>query len=329
MTRPARSVLVTGGNTGLGAAAAHELARRGWAVLLTARSPAAGEAAAGRIRAAAPGAQVWALPLDLAELRSVDTLLAQLWASDVPWPPLHALIANAGVQHVSARERTAQGFEGTFGVNHLGHVQLLRGLLAGPLREPGQIVLVGSGTHDGQARHLLPFPPPYDLKAHELADPTRFPQPAGSEVEDARRRYAASKLANTQTAFHLARDLTAAGRRLRVSAFDPGLMPGSGLAREYAPLQRLLWHRALPLLARLAPGSASTVERSGRHLAALLDMPEAQGGGYYVQGGRGAGPRSGHASALARDEARARALWEDSLALLDGVHASPWFSSPR
>lgn len=336
---PTRSVLITGGNRGLGEQAARELARRGWAVLLTARSAGAGAAAAQRLRAAVPGAGVTALNLDLADLRSVNALLARLGRPAPPWPPLHALIANAGIQHVSARERTAQGFEATFGVNHLGHVQLIRGLLAGPLQEPGRIVLVSSGTHDPRARHLLPFPPPYDLPVRALADPTQFPQPARSELEDARRRYAASKLANTQTAVHLARLMGQQGRRITVDAFDPGLMPGSGLAREYSPLQQWLWRRVLPGLAQLFPGTASTTERSGRHLGALLDEPGAgaeAGGRYYVQGGRRAGPQLGRASALARDPGRAQTLWDDSVALLDsrvslldGHRASAPSSFPR
>ena len=56
---------------------------------------------------------------------------------------------------------------------------------------------------------------------------------------------------------------------MTVNAFDPGLMPGSGLARDYPPLQRLAWRYLLPAL-RVLPGVRST-RTSGRYLAALAN----------------------------------------------------------
>lgn len=315
---PARSVLITGGNTGLGGQAALTLAHRGWTVLMTARTVHSGEVAASRLRLAVPGTQVVPLLLDLGDLRSVDALVQQVQAGGT-WPPLHAIIANAGIQHVSARKRTAQGFEATFGVNHLGHVHLIRGLLD-TLHEPGQVVFVSSGTHDPATQRAMPFPAPYDARAEVLAFPDRFPLPARSDVEAGRRRYAASKLANTQTAFHLARLMQSQGRHITVNAFDPGLMPGSGsrLARGYRAPERLIWNHVLPLLTHVNPAEVSTVQRSGTHLAALLEAPyRDMTGTYFRQGGRSPSPVVGHASATARDAAKAHALWNDSLVLLD------------
>ena len=78
------------------------------------------------------------MALDLASLASVrrfsEELARRLNAAELP--PLHALVCNAGVQ--GARALTADGFEMTFGVNHLGHY-LLVNLLLPSLTAPARI----------------------------------------------------------------------------------------------------------------------------------------------------------------------------------------------
>ena len=90
------------------------------------------------------------------------------------------------------------------------------------------------------------MPDPRYTSAAELAHP-RVEQSA----DDGRRRYTTSKLCNVLFTYELDRDGRAQG--VTVNAFDPGLMPGSGLARDYPPLQRLAWRYLLPAL-RVLPG---------------------------------------------------------------------------
>ncbi len=99
-----------------------------------------------------------------------------------------------------------------------------------------------------------------------------------------------------------------------VNAFDPGLMPGSGLARDYPPLQRLVWRYVLPAL-RVLPGVRST-HTSGRYLAALTNDARFDGvGGEYFDGLR---PIRSSADSYDRD--KALDLWETSERLL--THAT-------
>ena len=119
-----RTFLVTGGNTGIGRATVTELARRGGRVWVASRSAAKGEAAVAGVKAATGNESVFFLPLDLADLDSVRACAAAFLAAG---EPLHVLVNNAGV--AGRRGLTRQGFELTFGVNHLGHFALTNLLL--------------------------------------------------------------------------------------------------------------------------------------------------------------------------------------------------------
>jgi len=124
-----RTFLVTGANTGIGRATAEALARQGGRVYVACRSREKGQAAVAGIKAAAGTDAVWFLPLDLADLDSVRTCASEFLARS---EPLHVLVNNAGIG--GAHGLTRQGFELTFGVNHLGHYALTQ-LLLGRLTE--------------------------------------------------------------------------------------------------------------------------------------------------------------------------------------------------
>jgi hypothetical protein len=99
-----------------------------------------------------------------------------------------------------------------------------------------------------------------------------------------------------------------------VNAFDPGLMPGSGLARDYSALGRFAWRYLFPAM-RVLPNVNST-RASGRHLAALINDDRFDGvSGQYFEGRRAI-----KSSVDSYDRAKARDLWETSEALLS--HAS-------
>jgi NAD(P)-dependent dehydrogenase (short-subunit alcohol dehydrogenase family) len=96
---PARSVIVTGGSRGIGAAVAWQCAAAGWAVAVNyTRDAAAAQAVVARIREA--GGQAVALHADVADDAQVKRLFAQ---ADAQLPPLHGLVNNAGVVDQPAR----------------------------------------------------------------------------------------------------------------------------------------------------------------------------------------------------------------------------------
>jgi len=301
-----KTAIITGASSGLGYECARALlqADRSWHVVLAVREPERGRAAAERLEHEGRCSVVRA---DLSSLESVRQCVAQYRSAGLP--PTRAVVCNAGVQMVSGLSRSADGFELTFAVNHLGHFALVCGLLE-QLARPARIVVVSSDTHDPARRTAMPTP--RYTTAEELAkassDPGEPPQTAG------RRRYSTSKLCNLLFAYELDRRLGEGREGVTVNAFNPGLIPGSGLARDYPPLQRFAWRFVLPLL-RFLP-QVNSARTCGVRLAALVQDPRFERvSGRYFDGLREV--RSSHDS---YDREKASDLWRTSerLAGVDG-----------
>jgi NAD(P)-dependent dehydrogenase (short-subunit alcohol dehydrogenase family) len=288
------TIVVTGASSGLGLELARLLAAARFAVILACRDGARGERARAEVvaRAGAHPDAVRVAALDVSDLGSVRRFAAGVSAID-------GLVCNAGVQILGEVRRNERGVEETFATNHLGHFLLAR-LLLPAMRPQSRIVFVSSNTHDPKRCTGMPAPS-VDLAG--LATGAAFegepPTQAG------RRRYTSSKLCNVLCAYELARRLAALGdpKGVRVYAFDPGLMPGTGLAREYGPAARWAWRTLMPLATALP--NVNAVATSARRLADLATGPSPGDSGTYVSCGRAT--RSSDAS---YDEALATRLWD-------------------
>ena len=312
-TRPV--VLITGGNSGIGYECARHVAREKLGVLIASRDRAASADAVQRIARDTGNDAVSEMALDLGSLASVRAFAAEIAARDVP---LHAVVCNAGLQAGGGAPRlTADGFERTFAVNHLGHFLLVNLLLRRLLgRAPARIVVVASGVHDPAQRTGMPHPDVRDFDTlAATGNPTR-------DAFNGRLAYTNSKLCNVWFTYELDRRLAAAGiagkeRPLSVNAFDPGLVPGSGLARDYPAALRWLWLNVLPAVARVAtrftPG-INPADKAGAALARLVVDPALAriSGKYFPSHARWGEAPSSQAS---YDAARAAELWDASVRL--------------
>jgi NAD(P)-dependent dehydrogenase (short-subunit alcohol dehydrogenase family) len=304
------TVLVTGGNSGLGFECARELARGGWRVLIASRDRNVSAAAVERIVRDTGNDAVAEMGLDLGSTASVRRFAREIETRNVP---LRALVCNAGLQ-LSERRLSEDGFELTFAVNHLGHF-LLTNLLLGRLRAhaPARIVVVASGVHDPKLWTGMPKPAVGDLPTlAETGGPERG-------RFDGRLAYVNSKLCNLWFVYELVRRLEATGLAndggLTVNGFDPGLVPGSGLARDYSPVLRFVWDRVLPGAALVLTHVVPTVNpapKAGRALARLvLDPAFARiSGKYFPSHARW---REAPSSDASYETDRARALWDESV----------------
>jgi len=296
------TAIVTGATQGLGRHAAQAVAERpGWTTVLAVRDTARG---AGVARDLPGPADV--VRLDLASLTSVREAAARIAERHAP---LDALVLNAGIQVTRTGPTTEDGFELTFGVNHLGHF-LLAELLRPALSPGARIAVVASGTHFGTFRKSGPYPGPRWRDPHQLA------RPDGGSGQVA---YATSKLANVLFAREAARRYAP----VAVNAYDPGLMPSTGLARDYPAAVRALYALLEPLLLRALPG-ATRPERSGPELARLVTDPAYDGlTGAYIDIDRLA-----HPSRTAQDPELAQRLWRASEELV-GLSPRPSPEPPR
>jgi NAD(P)-dependent dehydrogenase (short-subunit alcohol dehydrogenase family) len=208
--------IVTGANTGIGKVTAKELARAGARVILACRSEAKTQPVLDEIRREVPSAKVEFIQLDLSDLTSVRQCADALLARN---EPIHGLINNAGL--AGKRGVTKDGFELTWGTNHLGHYLFTR-LLLDRIKQAGRarIVNVSSKSH-------------YAAKAIDwtvMREPTKSPTGL--------REYEVSKLANVLFTKELARRLEGTG--VTTYAVHPGVVATDVWRQVPAPLRFLI-----------------------------------------------------------------------------------------
>lgn len=297
------SVLVTGGTLNLGYYAALAIARKHPEYLVVIASRTDTKSAATTINNTLHQKNVVYMPLDLGSLAKVRTFV-NVWESQ-KYPPIIFLLLNAGLQFPKGLKYTEDGFEATFGINHVGHALLFH-LLFPFLADNARIVVTSSGTHDPAQK--APIPVPVFITTEKVAHPA--PE---EEKLDGRMRYATSKLANVYWTYALNRrlpTLQSQGKHLTVVAFDPGLMPGTGLAREGTAIERFLWNivgpRILWLVKKFFIANTHTPQESGENLAwvAVGDEAKNETGVYYE------GRKKIKTSVDSYDEKKQEDLWE-------------------
>ncbi|HEX4794016.1 MAG TPA: SDR family NAD(P)-dependent oxidoreductase [Humisphaera sp.] len=137
-----RTVLVTGGNRGIGLAVARQLAELGNSVFLGSRDRKAGEDAAKSLGHS--GVDVVAIHLDLAVPATIDAAVNEIHRSS---RSVDALVNNAGVLHEKPLlELTDEQIADSIAAHVTGPIRLARALVPGMIaRGYGRIVNVSSG----------------------------------------------------------------------------------------------------------------------------------------------------------------------------------------
>lgn len=268
-----RTILITGATSGIGKAAATELAKTGARVVITYRDRMKGEKTRDEITRITGNDRIHMLYVDLASLATVRELAENFRRE---FGRLDVLINNAG-GYFGYRKTTAEGFEYTFGVNHLAHF-LLTNLLKDLLQaSKSRIINVSS---QGQIAGRIHFD---DLMLNDNYHGFKA--------------YAQAKLANIMFTYEL--DRRWGGSGITTNAVHPGAV-ATNFGTEARPVFRFLIRMGKPFLKSPRSGARSIVY--------LATSSEAEGitGKYFAYG------RPFRSRAVTYDRTACTRLWEMS-----------------
>lgn len=220
MSDATKTVVLTGGTSGVGYATVEALASGGHRVIAVGRDPGRCRAAESSLRERTETAGVSYVAADLSTTREVRRAASEIRRLVGPRGSLDALVNNAAL--VSTwRMATEEGFEQQFAVNHLAGFLLTHELF--PLLEragQARVVCVSSGSHRG-AR-------------------IRWDDPMFTRGYTTLRAYRQSKLANVLFVAELNRRL-AGTSPVRAYAFDPGLARTDIGLKSSSGIEHLVW----------------------------------------------------------------------------------------
>jgi len=297
-----KSVIITGGNSGLGLETAKCLAGCGAEVLLMCRSEENGKATVETIKKVHADARVEYALLDLSSLQSVrDAANAYISTGK----PLHILINNAGVM-ACPKTYTKDGHEWQFGVNHLSHF-LFTGMLlpilekSGTTAEPSRVITLSSFGH-------CIYTPDTGIIFDDLK---------GEKEYTPWVRYGHSKFANLLFAKELQNRCTAKNLPILSVSVHPGVIAETKLMRHHSLSAALwtnlkeLWYKPAKFITLLTAPQKTTAQGAATQLFCTGD-PALEPGAYYED----CHP-SDKVHPKANDAEMARRLWEESEKLVD------------
>jgi NAD(P)-dependent dehydrogenase (short-subunit alcohol dehydrogenase family) len=268
-----KTFIITGANTGIGKVTAKELSRAGAHVILACRSREKTEPVIDEIRRDTGNANVEYIHLDLSDLASVRSCAKAILERDIP---IHGLINNAGL--AGKRGTTKDGFELTFGTNHLGHYLFTR-LLLDRIKTSGAARIVNVSSKSHYRAKAIPW--------HRLQKKTR--------TVTGMREYEVSKLSNVLFTKELARRLE--GTQVTTYAVHPGVVATDAWRQLPQPIRWVIKR----FLISPEEGAVASL-----HCATAPELA-GETGRYYDVGGKEKAPNK-----LADDVELAKTLWTKS-----------------
>ena len=272
-----KTVVITGGTSGIGEVAAVALAKMGARIVLVARDKSRGDATLARLRDSAPGIAHSVHFADLLRLAEMKRVAAEIADRE---PRIDVLINNAGALFAK-RQLTEDGLERTFALNHMAYFVMTAGLCERLLASgPARIINTASGAHQGAT-----------LNFDDLQSTKSF---------GARKVYGQSKLCNILFTRELARRLQGTG--VTANCLHPGFVATRFGDQSGGLISRLVWFAKFFAISP-AKGAETII-----YLASSPDAREMTGQYFYKSA-----PTT--PSSAAQDDRSALLLWQRSAAL--------------
>jgi NAD(P)-dependent dehydrogenase (short-subunit alcohol dehydrogenase family) len=272
-----KTVVITGGTSGIGEVAAEKLAQMGARIVLVARDKARAEATLARLRERAPHVAHSVHYANLTRLADMKRVASEIAGQE---PRIDVLINNAGALF-GKRRLTEDELEYTFALNHTAYFVVTEGLrerLAAAA--PSRVVSTASAAHQGAT-----------LDFDDLQSEKGF---------GARKAYGRSKLCNILFTRELAHRLHGTG--VTANRLHPGFVDTRFADQSGGLLSRLVW---------VAKFFAISVEEGAKTIVHLASSPSVAGAtGQYFYKCQAITP-----SPAAHDDRAASLLWERSAAL--------------
>ena len=261
-----RTVIITGGNSGLGLECVKTIVSSGdkWDIVIASRNVEKSQLVVKEIQSDFPNQSITVEKLDLASLQSVKAFASNFKRKE--HPPLYGIICNSGIIDREGVKISEDKYDLSFAVNHLGHF-LLTNLLLDQLQPKSRIIIVSSNMHNSTIREGKMAPAEF-LSVKQMAA-------TGTDNSlDGFRRYTSSKLCNLLFAYELNRTLNSDVRQITVNSFDPGFSPGTGLMDGGGRFRNFMMGSWFMKMVMWFMGIVtSTPKKSGKALARLLLDP--------------------------------------------------------
>ena len=272
-----KTVVITGGTSGIGEVAAVALAKMGARIVLVAREKSRGDATLARLGDSAPDIAHSVYFADLLLLAEMKRVAAEIADRE---PRIDVLINNAGALFAK-RRLTEDGLERTFALNHMAYFVMTAGLRERLLASgPARIINTASAAHQSAT-----------LDFDDLQSAKNF---------GGRKAYGQSKLCNILFTRELARRLQGTG--VTANCLHPGFVATRFGDQSGGLISRLVW------LAKFLAISPAEGAETIVYLASSPNVAEATGQYFYKS-------VPIRPSSWAQDDRSALLLWQHSAAL--------------
>lgn len=272
-----KTVVITGGNAGIGKATAISLAKKGAEVVITSRSEDKAKAAVAEIKSSSESTKV---DYVLVNLISQDSVRKAAEEIKTKCPKIDVLINNAGC-YLSELVLSPEGYEGQFATNHLGHF-LLTNLVMDNIKAADNARIINLASIAHKSTRELNFD---DLNYEKVG-------------YSGWKSYSRSKFCNILFTKELARRLEGSG--ISANAVHPGGVRTEIAEKDANWFTKLGWIVMKPFMITVDKGAATSI-----HLASSPKV-EGESGGYWVRS------KKEWSNRPSQDPELAKLLWKKS-----------------